>query len=140
MGFRELSKFNDSLLAKQVWRLNSQENSMFHKVFKAKFFPNCSIMDCDNSNKGSYAWKSLCQVRHVIELGSVWRVGDGQSIQIRRDRWLPKTSCSRIVSPLSVLPLESRVCDLINAETHTWKVDLVKQVFLPQEASIIASH
>ena len=51
--------------------------------------------------------------------------------------WLPKTSCSRIVSPLSVLPLESRVCDLINAKTHTWKVDLVKQVFIPQEASII---
>ena len=137
MGFRELSKFKDSLLTKQFWRLNSQENFLFHKVFKAKFFRDCSIMDCDNSNKGSYAWKSLCQARHVIELGSVWRVGDGQSIQIRRDRWLPKTSCSRIVSPLSVLPLESRVCDLINSETHTWKVDLVKQVFIPQEASII---
>ena len=137
MGFRELSNFNDSLLAKQFWRLNSQENFLFNKVFKAKFFPDCSIMDCDNSNKGSYAWKSLCQARHVIELGSVWRVGDDQSIQIRRDRWLPKTSCSRIVSPLSVLPPEARVCDLINAETHTWKVDLVKQNFIPQEASII---
>ena len=94
-------------------------------------------MDCDNSNKGSYAWKSLCQARHVIELGSVWRVGDDQSIQIRRDRWLPKTSCSRIVSPLSVLLPEARVCDLINAETHTWKVNLVKQNFIPQETSII---
>ena len=26
---------------------------------------------------------------------------------------------------------------VINAETHTWKVDLVKQEFIPQEASII---
>ena len=71
MGFRELSKFNDSLMAKQVWRLKNHENSLFHKVFKVKIFPDCSIMVCDSSNKGSYAWKSLYQARHVIELGMV---------------------------------------------------------------------
>lgn len=89
MGFRELSKFNDSLLAKQLWRLEKNENCLFHKVFKAKFFPNCSIMDCESSNKGSYAWKSIIQAKHVIEVGRVWKVGNGQSIQVRSDRWLP---------------------------------------------------
>lgn len=53
--FRELSKFNDSLLAKQIWRLKNIENSLFHIVFKAKFFPNCSIMDYESPNKGSFA-------------------------------------------------------------------------------------
>lgn len=69
-GFRELDKFNNSLLAKQVWRLKSCEHSLFHKVFKAKFFPNCSIMECANPNKGSYAWKILLKARHVIDLGA----------------------------------------------------------------------
>ena len=55
MGFRELGKFNDSLLAKQIWRLANNEESLFHKVCKAKFFPNCSIMECETLNKGSYA-------------------------------------------------------------------------------------
>ena len=53
MGFRELEKFNDSLLAKQIWCLAYNEESLFHKVFKAKFFPNCSIMECETLNKGS---------------------------------------------------------------------------------------
>ena len=62
IGFRELNKFNDSLLAKQIWRLKTCENSLFHKVFKAKVFSGYSIMQRDNLNKGSYAWKSLLQV------------------------------------------------------------------------------
>ena len=37
MGFRELGKFNGSLLAKQIWGLANNEESLFHKVFKAKF-------------------------------------------------------------------------------------------------------
>ena len=77
MGFQELGKFNDSLLAKQIWRLKNNEESLFHKVFKAKFFLDCSILDCEAYNKGSYAWKSLLQAKHVVKLGAVWRVGNG---------------------------------------------------------------
>ena len=50
MGFRDLALYNDSLLAKQAWRLLQNRLSLFYKVFKARFFfPNCSIMEAKDS-------------------------------------------------------------------------------------------
>ena len=103
MGFRELNKFNDALLAKRIWHLTNHEDSLFHKVFKAKFFPDCSILEATSHHKGSLAWKSILQAKHVIESGSIWRVGDGKSIKIRGDNWLPTQSCRRVISPIPLL-------------------------------------
>ena len=58
MGFRELQKFNDALLAKQVWRLATNQDSLFFWFFKAKIFPNGSIFEAKN-NMGSFTWKSI---------------------------------------------------------------------------------
>ena len=137
MGFRELGKFNDSLLAKQIWRLANNEEGLFHKVFKAKFFPNCSIIECENLNKGSYAWRSIIKAKHVIDLGRVWRVGNGESIKICGDRWLPQASNSRVISPVTGLALEARVCDIIDQGSFTWKASLIDQMFLPHEVKLI---
>ena len=57
IGLRDLALYNDSLLAKQVWRLLHNKSSLFYKVFKALFFffSNFSIMEATNSRGGSYA-------------------------------------------------------------------------------------
>ena len=78
MGFRDLAKFNDSLLAKQAWRLLHNHNSLFYKVFKARFFPNTTIMEAKDSRIESYAWRSILIGRNVIQRGARWRVGDGK--------------------------------------------------------------
>ncbi|XP_075670206.1 putative mitochondrial protein AtMg00310 [Castanea sativa] len=125
MGFRELSRFDDSLLAKQVWRLKKNEDTLFHKVFKANFFPSCSIMEANSLSKGSYAWKTITQAKRVVELGLVWQVGDGKSIKVRGDKWLPSSHGSCIVSPASSLSPDSNVSALIDEESHTWNTDLI---------------
>ena len=78
MGFKEIEKFNDALLAKQVWRMLKNPESLCHRVFKAQFFPDCSILEANPLINGSYAWKSILSARDVVRKGMVWRIGDGK--------------------------------------------------------------
>ena len=86
MDFKEIEKFNDALLAKQVWRMMHNTDSLCYKVFKAIFFPNCSILEANEGTRGSYAWKSILSARDVVRKGMVWWVGNGQSVSIREDK------------------------------------------------------
>ena len=53
--YPNLALHNDSLLAKQAWCLLQDQGSLFYKIFKPQFFPNCIIMESAESSRGSYA-------------------------------------------------------------------------------------
>ena len=137
MGFKEIEKFNDALLTKQIWRMLHNSNSLCFRVFKAQFFRNCSILDAKESNSGSYAWKSILGARDVIKKGMVWRIGNCQAVRIKEDKWLPMKPSRVILSPLPSVMAETKVSSLINQELSVWKSKEVNCVFLPHEASMI---
>ena len=86
MDFRDLVMFNDALLAKQAWRLLHNTSSLFYKVFKARFFPNSSLMEAADSRMGSYTWKSFLRGRDIIQRGKRWRIGSGEKINLWQQR------------------------------------------------------
>ena len=137
LGFKEIEKFNDSLLAKQVWRMINNPNSLCHRVFKARFFPNCSILEAKDSTVSSYAWKSILSARDVICKSVVWRIRNGQSMRIKKDNWLPVKSHRKVISPLTTIEPETKVSSLINHELGVWKAEIVERLFLPHEAAVI---
>ena len=139
LGFREIENFNLALLGKQVWRLIHNSDSLFYKVFKARFFPTCSIMDEGVKTTGSYAWQSILKARHVIDLGSSWRIGDGRSIRIRGDKWLPGLYSSKVLSPQKFFPMNAKVCALMIENGASWDENRVRGEFLPFETREILS-
>src|SRR5687768_16978813 len=88
LGFKDLEVFNVALLGKQAWRLVHKENSLFSKVMKAKYYPNCSFLDSYLGNLGSYSWRSIWGAKALLKEGVIWRIGNGSMVNIWRDPWV----------------------------------------------------
>ena len=68
-----------------------------------------------------------------------WQVGDGKSIRIWKDKWIPIPSTYRVISPRTLLPIDATVDIVIDAERGTWRADLVRELFINFEAENILS-
>lgn len=62
-----------------------------------KFFPTGSIFKAKVSI-GSYAWQSILKARSMIADGMMWRIGDGRSVHIYDENWIPGEIPNRIIS------------------------------------------
>jgi hypothetical protein len=118
MGFRDLNCFNKSLLAKQVWRMWTMPDSLVAQIMKAKYFPNCSILEAPLRTRPSFAWRGIRSSCALIREGLIWRIGNRNKIKIWEDRWLPKPTSFRIQTPPTMLDLKSTVNQLIDVEGY----------------------
>ena len=81
-GFKNVKKFNEALLAKQYWRQLNNSSTLAYKVFQHRFFPDENILNLNDRAKRSYAWNSIKDVKHIIDMGSKWRIGRGNNMKI----------------------------------------------------------
>ena len=137
MGFRDLSLFNQALLAKQGWCLKQNPNTFLHRVLKAKYFLDCSFMEAKIPSHSSYSCWSLAQGRHVIRLGTRWWIGTGREVSIWQDKWINPSRPYKLISPRQILPDIAKVSDLIDIETHQWKKPLIDSIFWPEKVAQI---
>ena len=126
MGFKEIDKFNEALLAKQVWCMMNNSDSLCYKFLKDRFFPNCSILEANDLKVGSYAWKSILSAREPVKKGVVWHIGNGDTVSIREDKWLLDLCYRSIISPLPFTPPNSKVSCLINSNSSKWKSNMIQ--------------
>ena len=88
LGFRNLHAFNLALLAKKSWKLVQKMDSLFYRIYKARYFPNSTFLDAEIGHNPSYVWHSLLSAREVLLAGSKWQAGNGDTIKILSHDWL----------------------------------------------------
>ncbi|KAL0003298.1 hypothetical protein SO802_017079 [Lithocarpus litseifolius] len=108
MGFRDLKTFNLALLAKQGWKLQNYSNSLFYQVFKAKYLPHTNFVDAITGSHPSYVWRSILVAQGIVRKGLRRRVGNGESIHIWQDSWLPSPTTYKVSSPVNLLPSDAK--------------------------------
>ena len=113
MGFRDLQAFNLAMLAKQVWRLLCEPNSLCVRVLRARYYPNGKLLKAKMKAGSSYTWQSILAGLECFKLGYIWWVGDGTQINIWEDNWIPGSHNMKMQTPRGN-NIATRVDDLIN--------------------------
>jgi ribonuclease HI len=90
VGFRDMRLFNQSLLARQAWRLIQFPDTLCAQLLKAKYYPNGSLIDTVFTGNGSSTWHAIEHGLQLLKTGVIWRVGNGASIRVWRDPWIPR--------------------------------------------------
>jgi ribonuclease HI len=116
------------MLAKQVWRLVQEPESLCATVLRAKYFPQGDILKAGPKPGSSFTWQSIVAGLSTFKRGYVWRVGTGEKIDIWRDPWIPTSPNLRILSPRGNA-IYTKVSELIDPVTEQWDEDLLKDLF-----------
>ncbi|KAL9680203.1 hypothetical protein QQ045_018081 [Rhodiola kirilowii] len=82
VGFKDLSIFNDALLAKQIWRLVERPNSLTSKLLKEKYYKEGTPITCQVGSRPSLVWRSIWTAGQKVKQWLQF-VDDNESI-----RWL----------------------------------------------------
>ena len=75
--------------------------------------------------------------KSVVEEGIHWSIGNGESVQIWKDKWVPKPDTYKITTLINPLLYNEKVSTLIDKERVVWKTEMIKSVFLPHDAESI---
>ncbi|KAL0011163.1 hypothetical protein SO802_006271 [Lithocarpus litseifolius] len=137
MGFRDLRAFNLAMLAKQGWRMIKDNDSLLYQCFKARYFPRSNFLEAKESPNCSYVWRSLMAAMPILQSGHCWRVGNGASIQVLKDKWIPYFPTNKVLVPIHGNLGELMVCDLINPELNIWRYEDIRAIFHKDEADAI---
>ena len=120
--------FNQALLARQAWRLLTKPESLCAQVLKARYYPSGSLEDTIFSGNASSSWLAISHGLDLLKKGLIWRVGDGSTIRIHHDSWIPRKGNLRPLGQVYV-PGITRVSDLLNDEASGWDRHKLEAMF-----------
>ncbi|KAA3462318.1 reverse transcriptase [Gossypium australe] len=106
------------------------------RVFKAKYFPDCSFRDSNLGSSSSYVWRSIWAAKASLEMGLIWRVGTGENIFVFEDAWIPNFTIVRLTSDFGNLQFV-KVAELIKSDVREWNRELISNTFSEAEAEMI---
>ncbi|KAL6520547.1 hypothetical protein OROMI_032309 [Orobanche minor] len=135
MGFRDLESFNKALLAKQLWRMVKNSDTLMARVFKARYFRNNDLWSAQVKTNASFVWRSLLWSKEVIQKGSIRRIGDGHDSLVFQDKWVDGLD-GTLQQRGPVVSANMKVSELI-LETSVWDVAKLDLLFMPYEIQMI---
>ncbi|XP_024009751.1 uncharacterized protein LOC112084866 [Eutrema salsugineum] len=126
LGFRDISCFNDALLAKQGWRILTKPDCLLARILLGKYCNGSNFLDCVCPASASHGWRSLLIGRDLLRDHLGWSIGNGKSVNVWSEAWLSSSSQLSPGGPAPKDSLNLMVSDLLNPTTNSWNTQKVQ--------------
>ncbi|XP_019175849.1 PREDICTED: uncharacterized protein LOC109171175 [Ipomoea nil] len=137
MGFKRLHEFNLALLAKQGWRLLTNQNSLMARVFKARYFPTTSFYEAVVGGNPSYVWRSIMASQNLLKSGCRRRIGNGRATRVWSVPWVPDPHNPFVETDQGADGQDLVVSDFLDSNTGHWNHNYVHHLFNARDAGLI---
>ena len=89
LGFRKAKKVNEAFLAKLSWMVTSKRDNLCWKAIRSKYKITDSWLREEPRKYTSHTWRAMEKLKPLIRSGACFLVGDGLSIDIWTEPWVP---------------------------------------------------
>lgn len=137
VGFKDIKIFNQTLLAKQAWRLLQFPDSLIAKIIKSRYYPHCAFLDATLGPSPSFVWRSILFGRELLVKGIRNMVGNGESIKVWTKRWLYDGQRRAPLMKNTFVDLELKVSDILDQRAKWWDIDKINDLFYPEDVERI---
>lgn len=97
------------------------ENFLFVKILKVRYYFDCSFFDVLLGSRLSFIWRSVWSVRWVMEKGCRWLIGDGEFVNVWKDKWLLREIIFKLFIFVRMEIVYLKVGDFIDKEVGCWR-------------------
>ncbi|VVA24595.1 PREDICTED: reverse mRNAase [Prunus dulcis] len=137
LGFKNFEAFNKAMVAKQSLRLLEDPSSLLTQMMKARYFRTSSFLQAKLGSSPSLIWRALLWGRDVLHDGFVGRVGNGNSIRLFHNKWIPKPFTFKTLMN-NGLNWDAKVADLFTS-SGSWNLPILDTSFCKEDCDAIAS-
>ncbi|KAL0284756.1 UNVERIFIED_CONTAM: hypothetical protein Sradi_7189600 [Sesamum radiatum] len=136
LGLRKLGAINLAMLAKQVWRIIMKPDALLSRILKHKYFSSTDVFQAVAGSGCSFTWRSIISARNMVSAGFRWQVGNGHSVKIRTDKWVPRPWTFKVLTAQNTLGWDATVSELLSEEGE-WNEEFMQTVFRPEDIGAI---
>lgn len=114
--------------------MQTENQSLIAKLMQARYYPSGSFRDANIGGNPSFIWRSIFEAKQLIEAGSRGKVGNGESINIWLDPWVPASNNARVTTSMVPNLQDATSSSLFKPGTKEWNYELINDIFNEEDA------
>ncbi|XP_026378874.1 uncharacterized protein LOC113273354 [Papaver somniferum] len=94
-----------------------------------RYFRKTSVFKAKVPTSSSWIWKCISKGLHLVEQNSIWEIGDGASVNIWDDKWVPQLERNLSSYKIDTNSNLTLVKDLLDPLTLKWNHTIIVGIF-----------